>query len=169
GRFFGRSFFDVQLLQRGIDLSQGREKVLLQQHMLREYLQSDFVAVAPDMTIAQARQIMGARNVGEAYVIAPDNRFLGVLQSSHLLALSDRADAMEETVSAHLAPPQLVFSLQTTIWDAMEGMADFVGETIPVLSDDDDEQLAGIVTEAMIIHASVEISRRLRQEENATG
>ena len=169
GRFFGRSFFDVQLLQRGIDLSQGREKVLLQQHMLREYLQSDFVAVAPDMTIAQARQIMGARNVGEAYVIAPDNRFLGVLQSSHLLALSDRAEAMEEAVLAHLAPPQLVFSLQTTIWDAMEGMADFVGETIPVLSDDDDGQLAGIVTEAMIVRASVEISRRLRQEENATG
>ena len=102
-------------------------------------------------------------------MIAPDNRFLGVLQSSHLLALSDRAEAMEEAVLAHLAPPQLVFSLQTTIWDAMEGMADFVGETIPVLSDDDDGQLAGIVTEAMIVRASVEISRRLRQEENATG
>lgn len=169
GRFFGRSFYDVQLLQRGIDLSQGREKLLLQQHMLREYLQTDFVAIAPDMTIRQARQLMGERHVGEGYVIAQDNSFLGVLQSSQLLALSDRPEALEDAVSAHLAPPQLVFSLQTTVWDAMEGMADFVGETIPVFNDEGDGQLAGIVTEAMIIHASVEISRRLRQEENATG
>lgn len=169
GRFFGRSLFDVQLLQQGIDLSQGREKVLLQQHRLREYLQTDFVALAPDMTIRQAQQMMGARNAGEAYVITQDNRFLGILQASQLLAIGDRPEALEDTVSAHVTSPQLVFSLQTTIWDAMEGMAGFVGETIPVLNDDDDAQLAGIVTEAMIVHASVEISRRLRLEENATG
>jgi CIC family chloride channel protein len=42
-RLFGHSFFDRQLLDRGIDLAQGREAIALSQHTLEPHLSDDFV------------------------------------------------------------------------------------------------------------------------------
>jgi CIC family chloride channel protein len=46
-RIYGRSMFDVQLQERGFDLSLGRDKVIVQQHTIRELLEDDLATGKP--------------------------------------------------------------------------------------------------------------------------
>ena len=45
--FYGHSFFDKQLEQRGIDLSQGRGNLELMEKQISSILTQDYLSVAP--------------------------------------------------------------------------------------------------------------------------
>ena len=57
-RAFGLSFFDRQLLDRGIDMRQGRESIALSQRLVTTCEHMDFVKLAAGTTGQQAYQLM---------------------------------------------------------------------------------------------------------------
>lgn len=167
GRFLGRSIFDVQLLRRGFDLSQGREKILLQRHYVGEYVQLDYCRIFSDMSLAEARAHLLSQGASEAYLQDAEGTYLGVLRVADMLALDGESGRMSEPASQHSYMREPLFYRDTSIWDALEGMQGFVGDTIPVCDTRENNRLVGVVSEADIVNAYLNLARGLRQEEHA--
>ncbi len=166
-RIFGRSLFDVQLRAGGFDLASGRDRAILDLRPIAGYLSQDYTALPPDTPPADAKlRLVGDRR-HEGYVIDADGRYVGTVKLDELVALESGGGAAVETV-AHLAKPEaLVLTAETSIWAAMEGMGDFVGESIPVLEDGGSGRMVGVVFEATIVKACLDTMNDMRREENA--
>lgn len=159
-RFFGRSLFDRQLFLRGCDLSQGRAEAQLSVLAVRDYA----VAEAPifDISLDQAavRTALDAHGWSEGYAIDATGVFRGYLR------IIDLGEGSSAPVSDILRPAQLMFDADTSVRDAMRLLKDFVGDAIPIV-DRDSQHLVGVVTEAAIVRAYLDIVAKLRNEEHA--
>ncbi len=169
-RLFGRSLFDRELSMRGVDLSMGRDKVMLVRTSIRDYLTTDFVRVHPDDDLPQLRSALIDANRNEAYIVDDTAIYIGMLTLNQIVAHGDdsadddaRASALVQNVSPHDA---LRFSGDMSVWDALEAMQEFVGESIPVL--DQDGRLLGVVYESTLIKAYLQTAQKLRAEEHAS-
>ena len=167
-RIFGRSLFDVQLRMQGFDLSAGRDKVILERRLIESYVTRDFVALAPDMPIGEAKaRLLDARR-HEGYVVDAGGVYLGEVTLAEIVA-SEEGGLPGETTAARLAKPDgLFFTPNTSVWDAMERMGDYVGESIPVL-EDGGSRMVGVVFEAAIVRAYLDTMKNIRSEEHAGG
>ena len=167
-RIFGRSLFDVQLRMRGFDLSAGRDKVILERQLIESWVTRDFVALAPDMPIGEAKaRLLGARR-HEGYVIDADGAYLGEVTLAEIVASEEGGRPGEGTAARLANRDGLFFTPKTSVWDAMERMGDYVGESIPVV-EDGGPRLLGVVFEAAIVKAYLDAMKNIRSEEHAGG
>lgn len=158
-RLAGRSLFDIQLAVRGVDLSGGRDRAQMQHTLLTQLPLSDAVTVRliELSSVAHARLLHEKR--AEAIVVDASDRYIGLLRLQDLDANSSR------TVKEDFLPDTLVLFEDSSLWDAMNDMRGFVGESIPVLARSD-RRLLGVVSESAIITEYMETVHRSRQEEN---
>ena len=167
-RIFGRSLFDVQLRMRGFDLSGGRDKAMLDHRLIESYVTRDYTALAPEMPLGEAKSRLLAARRHEGYVIDAGGVYLGTVKLEELVACVDGDDSESGIPVARLARREaLIFTASTSVWAAMEQMGDFVGESIPVLEDEDGGRMLGVVFEATIIKAYLDTVNDIRGEENA--
>ena len=167
-RIFGRSLFDVQLRAGGFDLASGRDKAILDLRPIDGYLSRDYTALTPDTPPAEAKSRLVEAHRHEGYVVDADGRYIGTVKLAELVAWEDGGSADSGATVAHLAKPEeLIFTAGMSIWAAMEGMGDFVGESIPVLEDGENGRMLGVVFETSIVKAWLDTTNDMRHEENA--
>ena len=167
-RIFGRSLFDVQLRTRGFDLSAGRDKVILERRLIESWVTRDFVALAPDTPIGEAKARLLRARRHEGYVVGADGAYLGAVTLAEIVA-SEEGGLPGEGTAARLAKRDgLFFTPKTSVWAAMERMGDYVGESIPVV-EDGGPRLLGVVFEAAIVKAYLDAMKNIRREEHAGG
>ena len=166
-RIFGRSLFDVQLRARGFDLSLGRDKVVLDSRTIESYVIQDYQVLDPGMSLTQAKGELLKSENNEGYVLDEDGVYVGTIRLVDLV--TRETDAVGSGISlVEIAKRHpLVFTSTTTIWEALENMGDFVGESIPVIKDADDPRLLGVVFEATVVKAYLDTMHDIRHEENA--
>ena len=86
-RFFGLSYFDRQLLDRGIDLRLGQEHIELSLTPVSEIESSEFVRLEANTPLHIAQQALVAAQATEAYVCDASDRLIGKIDI-HSLATS---------------------------------------------------------------------------------
>ncbi len=145
--FYGHSFFDKQLEQRGIDLSQGRGNLELMEKQVSSILSQDYLSIEPEETIAATISKMSMNDFSEAYCLDPDGRFLGKCKLSEIVHVKK-----SDLAKSYLEGDSKSIKLDASIMQAIEVASNFVGESIPVISRSDGK-LAGVVTEADIFQA----------------
>ena len=163
-RIYGRSYFDVQLQGSGFDLSLGRDKVIVQQHSIRDLLSQDFTSGNADQTLADIREALITDKRSEAYITDASGQYVGTLTLHRLMKLTATGTALNETIGPYAEQESLVLEPDTSIWTAMSEMQDFVGESIPVI---EDGRLAGVLFESTIVTAYLNILEEIRKEEHA--
>ncbi len=149
-RVFGRSLFDVQLARAGADLSAGRDRARLQAMPVSTCLTGDIIVATQDTPVDEIHARLDSSPWSEAYLTDSDGRFTGVLSRS--------------ARKPHV--PNLQFHDGTTVLEAMQALRGFIGDAIPVVHRDTGT-LIGVVSEASVIEAYLDISQSLRREENA--
>ena len=149
-RVFGRSLFDVQLARAGADLSAGRDRARLQAMPVSTCLTGDIIVATQDIPVDEIHARLDSSPWSEAYLTDSDGRFTGVLSRS--------------ARTPHV--PSLQFHDGTTVLEAMQALRGFIGDAIPVIHRDTGK-LIGVVSEASVIEAYLDISQSLRREENA--
>ncbi len=165
-RLFGRSLFDKVLLNRGVDLGLGRDKAVLNIKQIKPYISDDFCPITADTTLGQARRSMIKADATEAYLLDENSILSGSISLVKLAALIDKGEDMEQSVITHVDQNGFYLLQENTIWEAMNGIENFVGESIPVLEDNESKRMLGIVHESTIIKAYLDTTSTLRQEEN---
>lgn len=167
-QLFGRSLFDIQLEQRGLDLSAGRGRAVLRTTPVAEHLTDDCVTLHPQTPVAEAVTALCRARHGEGYLVDGRGRYRGCVGLADLEAARESATGpMRVGEVATLARP--VLRPDTSLWDAMAELQDVTGEALPVVDPDADDAFRGVVFESSIARAYLAHSDELRREEHGTG
>ena len=76
---FSHSLFDEQLKRRNIDVSVGRTNLALMEQSISEIIQTNFIKVSPNETVARTVNVLKKEQQTEAYCVAEDGTFVGKL------------------------------------------------------------------------------------------
>lgn len=154
-KFYGHSYFDKQLLSRGIDLSDGRVGLLLMDQKVADYISDTATLLKPQCSLFEAKNIMVRNNNSEAYVVDDRNILLGKVE---FMRIVHQDNSLPITKFAN--SETLTFKHDASLQQAIEIAAGFVGESIPVV-DESTGQFHGAVTEGDIFTAYLEIQGQI--------
>ncbi|MDH3386919.1 MAG: chloride channel protein [Gammaproteobacteria bacterium] len=158
-QWYGRSLYDFQLGERGIDLSMGRVRAYLMHHTVASRVTDSLPLVKPGASLFELRQRMAENSTASAVIVDQDNKYLGLVSQPQLLGLDDSISVGSITIN-----PAIEFNEATSLWDAMETMRGYIGEAIPVI-DSVSKRYLGAIPEAVIINAYLDAAQELRREE----
>ena len=157
-RVFALSFFDRQLLDRGVDLRGGREAIHLNQILSSELATSDGIVLDSNTDGNQARVILEERSLTEAYICGEDGVLMGKVSLFHTLK------AENNPVKDYMDTDPFFLSGTDTLAHAMSKVANFVGESIPIV-DKETGILIGTVTEGDLFNAVIGVQGEIVKQE----
>ena len=152
---FGHSFFDRQLLDRGIDVSQGRGHIEMTETPVLSVVDGNFCRILPDADVRSAIWELGRAKVTEAYLIDSKAKFRGKLRLHELLSQKDGAPVLPLADSAPIS-----IKHDASLQQAIEVASDFVGESIPVINRAEGT-MVGVVTEADLFKLYLSLQHRV--------
>ncbi|MCP4471466.1 MAG: chloride channel protein [Gammaproteobacteria bacterium] len=158
--WYGRSLYDQQLTERGIDLSLGRGHAYLMHHKVSEHLTEALPMVRQGASLTELRQQMSAKQTSSAVIVDDEQRYLGTLLQQQLLDLDE--DTRIAAIEFQALPS---FNEHTSIWEAMGTMRGYMGEAIAVV-DSASGRYLGSIPEAVVINAYLDATAELRREEH---
>ena len=154
-RFFGLSYFDRQLLDRGIDLTRGREHINMTQIYVAELQLSDSLFFQRDAAPEHILQSMQENQTTEVYILNEDKSLFGKLDLHSLISNMDNFEA-----DIDQSPTKL--DTTNSLVEALEIASEFVGESIPIM---DGEKFLGAITEGDLFKKVLEIEDSLRTQD----
>ena len=144
---FGHSFFDRQLLDRGIDISQGRSHIELMEQTITHLPSKDFLSFSKETQIKDAIKKMTENKVSEAYIVSNQDTFIGKVSLHGLLTQKDTL-----LVTSSLIDNPIQIKHDASLQQSIEIASKFVGESIPVVNLETKEIL-GVLSEADLFQA----------------
>ncbi len=157
-RLFGHSYFDRQLLDRGINLADGREALALSQHTVAEHVSSDAIRLTPGTHGTAALAAMKSAQQTEAYIVDDSGRLLAKV------SVHQAIEAAEMPCLEVADRTPLILSDTDSLADAMKALSTFVGESIPIV-EAPTGRLAGVITEGDLFQAVLAVQSAIRHEE----
>jgi len=164
-RLFGRSLFDRQLASQGIDLSLGRDKVMLQRTAISRYVTTDAVTVKGSQRLIEAQRAMVEAGRQECYVLDELSRFVGKLRLSDIVSIPANVNVHQAIASDYASLDTLVFDHELSVWHALEQMREFVGESIAII--DQRNYFIGVIYQSTLVTAYLQTTENVRAEEHA--
>jgi chloride channel protein, CIC family len=158
-RVFSLSFFDRQLLDRGVDLREGREAIAMKQMTVNEIVTQAHILLDATVTGEQVVGLMQQAQLTEAYLCDADGLLLGKVMIHQALTAGD------EPVLGHMLVAPLRFYDTDSLTGAMENTRGFVGESIPVVAASG--KLVGSVTEGDLFTAVIGLQQKIRAQERS--
>ena len=144
---FGSSYFDVQLLNRGIDISDGRTGLFMIETDILRFAETNFHTIKESETVESAVSLMSKIDQSELIVVNQSGEFIGKTNS---LSLFNKEGSLS---SAEVIDKDCVFiEHDASLQSAMEIASNFVGEVIPIVHSDQNKAVA-IITEGAIFQA----------------
>ena len=144
---FGSSYFDVQLLNRGIDISDGRTGLFMTETDILRFAELNFHTIKESETVESAVSLMSKIDQSELIVVNQSGEFIGKTNS---LSLFNKEGSLS---SAEVIDKDCVFiDHDASLQSAMEIASNFVGEVIPIVNSDQNKAVA-IITEGAIFQA----------------
>lgn len=144
------SFFDRQLLDRGIDIHSGREAIMLAETGIRGFVEPAPLVLRPQSIGSAALQAMTNRRVTEACVCDESGILLGKL------SLFEATAAQGHRIDGYFERDPLCLFADDSIAAAMAKAANFVGESMPV-TERATGMLVGTITEGTLFHAVLSV------------
>ena len=144
---FGSSYFDVQLLNRGIDISDGRTGLFMNETDILQFAEINFYTIKESETIADAVLIMSKTDQSELIVENESGEFIGKVNS---LSLFNKEGTLSS--SNVIDRDCVVIDHDASLQTAMEIASDFVGEIIPIIETNRKKAVA-VITEGAIFQA----------------
>ena len=144
---FGSSYFDVQLLNRGIDISNGRTGLFMTETAILEYADKSFPIVKINSSIEDAAKIMAKNSCAELVVIDEKGEFCGKVAS---LALFNKTGKINS--SGVIETDCTVIEHDASLQEAMEVASNFVGEIIPIV-ERRENKIVAVISEGAIFRA----------------
>lgn len=103
----------------------------------------------------------------EAYVVDEQGSYRGTIGAIDLLKHQQTSEHGSSGVAQYATREALVLDIDTSVWEAMNSVEGFIGESIPVVDKNDHEKLVGVVYEAVLVKAYLDQVQAVREEEHA--
>jgi len=152
---FGYSFFDKQLLDRGIDIRRGRGHIGLTETSVETIVSDEFLRLEEEEKNSTAIDKMVSAGVTEAYLLDNQNSFLGKIIITDIVKQNPDQFAKNFCIDNPLS-----IKTDASLQQCIEAASEFVGETIPVI-DRQTNVLQGVVSEADIFQAYLKLQNNV--------
>ena len=152
---FGYSFFDKQLLDRGIDIRRGRGHIGLTETSVKTIVSDEFLRLEAEEKNSTAIDKMVSAGVTEAYLLDNKNTFLGKIIITDIVKQNPNQLAKNFCIDNPLS-----IKNDASLQQCIEAASEFVGETIPVI-DRQTNVLQGVVSEADIFQAYLKLQNNV--------
>ena len=152
---FGYSFFDKQLLDRGIDIRRGRGHIGLTETSVETIVSDEFLRLEAEEKNSIAIDKMVSAGVTEAYLLDNKNTFLGKIIITDIVKQNPNQLAKNFCIDNPLS-----IKTDASLQQCIEAASEFVGETIPVI-DRQTNVLQGVVSEADIFQAYLKLQNNV--------
>jgi len=159
------SLFDLQLMSRGFDLTQGREAIHLQQRNVAEILRQDFPRIEAETPLQDAHRVMVKAQAMEAFAVDADQNYLGHITLMMVDALLDEGIRPDTPCGEYLRQSEQVLFSGHSLHQAIRLVETFSLDHIPVLESENKPKLLGIIYEnELVTHwlESVRISKQMQ-------
>lgn len=157
-RFFALSLFDRQLIERGIDMTMGRERIARTQTLVVVCDRISFVRVSEACSGHEALTSMREARQSECYAVDSDGFLVGKL------SVFDAQDSGAESIAGNIDRNPLIFSTSDSLEAAMSAVRGFVGEGIPLL-DANTKKIIGVISEGSLMHAALKVQELTQRME----
>lgn len=157
-RVFGNSFFDRQLLDRGIDLQKGRESIALGHQRIAPFASQDYVRAKSSDTGVALMSEMRSRGHTEAYILESDGQFFGKISIYEVI------EAADSSIEPFIDRQPLTLFTDDNLADAMVKVSQFVGESLPVV-DERTGIFQGSLAEGALFQAVIDVQKQTRSLE----
>jgi len=159
-RLFGHSYFDRQLLDRGISLQKGREALALSHQTVAKFAGDDFIRINQSTSGEDAQFEM--KNLGhtEAYVLTEEGKLLGKI------SIHGAIECAHGSILEVLEADPIVLYTDESLDKAMQKVSQFIGESLPVVNRDTGIML-GSITEGALFQAVIDIQTKSRNLERS--
>ena len=158
--FFGHSFFDRQLVDRGINVNLGRGHLKLMEEPVLNYMSQDYCLIGKSDNVKGALKKMIVKNFTEAYVLDTENKFLGKLLINDLI---DKVGT--DTALSHIGKEPLILEPDLSVLQSIESCRTFVGESIPIV-ESQSLIFKGVISEADLFSAYLDLDKQIKDLEN---
>ena len=159
-RVFGRSIYDVQVRQRGLDLSLGRASAIGAYEKITDLVHDEYQKIYPDEKIEQVLKKLAAEDLTEGVVVSEDMSYIGLVRMQD--CVTHPADS---SVIDIVDRDALSFDETTSIRSAVEQFTNVPDHFASVISSKD-RTLLGIVSEGELLDSYLQTIERLRREEH---
>ena len=150
-QLFGNSIFDKQLLNRGIDISQGRMGLRLMEEGITPLISLTALSFKPGTKVHLAKSEMIKCESTEAYIVSETGKYMGKLNLRSLVYSDPQSNIME-----FIDEDALNIKSDASLQQAIEAAANFVGETIPII-DRSSDSFIGTINEGDIFKLYLEL------------
>ena len=158
--FFGHSFFDRQLIDRGINVHLGRGHLKLMAEPVKVYSSDNYCGLQENLSVKAAIQIMLKDNFTEAYVIDEKNMFKGKVIITDLININQN-----EIITKFFVKNPLSLSPDLSVLQSIEACRTFVGESIPII-ENKTNIFRGIISEADLFSAYLDLDKQIKDLES---
>ncbi|MDX1737916.1 MAG: CBS domain-containing protein, partial [Alphaproteobacteria bacterium] len=151
---FKHSFFSWQLMQRGINISGGRESTLLRSKKVSDVMRQDYITILPTASLMEIREKLQACPYGELFMVDSDGRLQGTIMLQNLSeAAFDTCHDHDWSAAnvARLKPPAI--GVGRDLEDAMTFMESAGEEHIAVIDNQESGILVGVLHERHVMAA----------------
>ena len=157
-RVFGNSLFDKQLIARGVAITKGREQIILNEMLIENYFDSNYTRFTLNTSINEAIKKLKIEKNTEGYIISEEDKYIGKINLLDLINLDNK-----DLINCVTNNP-LIIDPKSNLLEVIKSLADFVGESIPIV-DKKTNRMLGIISENDVLAAYLEISEEINQIE----
>ena len=150
-QYFGHSLFDKQLLNRNIDLSQGRMGLRLMEENISSIICSDGLKFASTMEVSSAVSMMVKYGNTEACIVFDNGKYVGKLILGSLILGDPKSQVID-----FIETDALTIKSDASLQQAIEAASNFIGESIPIVERESDIFI-GTVNEGDIFKLYLEL------------
>jgi CIC family chloride channel protein len=150
-QYFGHSLFDKQLLNRNIDLSQGRMGLRLMEENISSIICSDGLKFASTMEVSSAVSMMVKYGNTEACIVFDNGKYVGKLILGSLILGDPKGQVID-----FIETDALTIKSDASLQQAIEAASNFIGESIPIVERESDIFI-GTVNEGDIFKLYLEL------------
>ncbi|MCG8620828.1 MAG: chloride channel protein [Proteobacteria bacterium] len=156
---FCHSFYDRQLLDRGIDIAAGRSALAMSAVPVVDFISQEFITAHDNDTPQQVTRRLIKGHASEAYWVGGD----GVLKGK--LTLHGLLQNPNQSLKSCADTKPLVVAHDANLLDAIEVASGFIGESLPVV-DSTNGVMLGVIIERQIFTHYLKTQNRITDLEH---
>ena len=158
---FGHSYFDRQLLDRGIDVTKGRGQIEMTETSVISVMSQAYLKIDPSSSNKEIAARLIQAKTTEGYVTSQTGELIGKISLVDITkALVDKS----ETVMFDEHP--IFIKHDASLQQAIEIASEFVGEGIPII-DTRTKKLLGVVSESDLFRLYLSLQTKIADLERA--
>lgn len=158
-KIYGHSAFDQILLNRNIDIQIGRDSLQLQSVKVESIIRKDYIRLSAEHSINDMVKILSEAKSSEGYILSPRGVLIGKILLPDILTLKEKNVSPDKKLYENF----LSINNNESILQAIKKIKDFIGESIPVI--DDNNNLLGIITESDLFNQLLKAENIRKKEE----